>query len=383
MFKILIVHTTRPGRSTGDRIRLEKTQELLQRERFQVFSVKIPLSADRNELFKAKYLEQLIEYSIPIHKWKFGLTISQKDLDYLLFNASLNYVRKIIRQLAPNVVLAQGTKAGWVASVASKEYKVPCIIDMHGLAFAEARGAGRKNWQGTLQQEFEAFRTCDYLVAVSKRMRDYVVQTMGIPNGKVVVAPNGSDLQISIASYGTPIKIVYAGGFAYWEHVDDYLDVAKHADGKRFAFYIAGDRSVGQALFERIRKEHIPITYLGYSQRPKIFDTLARMQVGIAPSTEDLARQVACPVKVFDYMAVGLPVITPRIGDWGDLIEDEDCGVALHNNNIEGYLSALDKISGESDWARKSKNARKIIRENYDWRTTLEPLLKVVRSYVE
>lgn len=380
---ILLIHTTCEGRTTGDRIRVEKIQHLLCEANLRVFNVKIPLSYNRNELLTAEYLEKILHYSLPFNKRNLSLSFSASDFEYLLFNTSVNYLSKVVKQAKPDILLAEGTKAGWVASVVSKKFSVCCIIDMHGIAFAEARGFNQKNWLKIFQLEAEAFRNCDYLIAVSNRMSDYVKKKMNVLDRKVIVAPNGSELQSSLASYCKPLKIIYAGGFSYWENVNDYLDTAKCSDQKRFRFYIAGDRSVGQTYFKRIEKENIPITYLGYTQRPQVLKILSQMQVGIAPSTDDLARQVACPVKVFDYMAAGLPVVTPHIGDWGDLVLNEKCGIALPENNVEQYVLALNRLYNKTEWVQKSENARKIIKEKYTWKRTLEPILELINNIIK
>ena len=91
------------------------------------------------------------------------------------------------------------------------------------------------------------------------------------------------------------------------------------------------------------------------------------MQIGIAPSTKDLARQVASPIKIFDYMASGLPVITPKVGDLGDIIKQENCGMALDDDSTESYAKALNTLAQENIWTVQSKNAIEAIQEKYNW----------------
>jgi len=120
---------------------------------------------------------------------------------------------------------------------------------------------------------------------------------------------------------------------------------------------------------------------LGYIPRQKIFSTLSTMQIGMAPSTRDLARIVASPIKVFDYMASGLPVITPKIGDWGKIIEEEDCGIALEDDNPKSYEEALNMLAQQDVWTTKSKNAINIIKEKYNWDNLLRPLANLISNY--
>jgi glycosyltransferase involved in cell wall biosynthesis len=229
--------------------------------------------------------------------------------------------------------------------------------------------------------EKEAFQNCDQLIVVSEKMKEYLLKEFKIPNGKMTVAPNGSSVQQSVARYEKPLRVMYAGVFSYWEKVNDFLDIAKQADHKTFKFYLAGAGAMKNQLIKRIQEEKIPINYLGYITKQKIHRLLAQMQIGIAPSTRDLARQVASPIKIFDYMASGLPVITPKIGDWGDIIEKENCGIALNNDNIDNYLKALNTLAQEDIWKTKSRNAIKSIEEKYNWNKVLEPITNLLLTY--
>jgi glycosyltransferase involved in cell wall biosynthesis len=162
----------------------------------------------------------------------------------------------------------------------------------------------------------------------------------------------------------------------------DFLDIAKQTTSySSHKFYLAGAGPLKDRLLERIRKEKIPLTYLGYIPRQKIFSVLSTMQIGIAPSTRDLARVVASPIKIFDYMASGLPVITPKIGDWGEIIAEEDCGIALEDDSTESYKEALNTLAQKDVWTIKSNNAINAIKRKYNWDDVLKPLVDLISNY--
>jgi glycosyltransferase involved in cell wall biosynthesis len=293
----------------------------------------------------------------------------------------LNYLVNSLTRLKPDVVLAETSPVGWIAVEAAKKLSIPCLIDAHGLSFAETKGSGIEGWSEIALLEKASFESCDHLFVVSERMKNYVSSNFCIPKGKVTVASNGGSIGNLHARYGVPMNVVYAGIFAYWEKVGDLLDVAKEANPQKFRFYLAGGGTLKGQLLGRVRAESVPIKYLGYIPKLKMQELLVGMQVGIAPSTKDLARQVASPIKVFDYLSCGLPVITPKIGDWGDLVEAEDCGIALKDDTAEGYLSALAELYSPVTWEEKSKNALVAIRDKYNWGKTLEPISSVVSQF--
>jgi 1,4-alpha-glucan branching enzyme len=322
---------------------------------------------------------------LPLHKLgikNMGVA-SNLVLDQIGFNVSLNRIKRLSRDLKPDVLLAETSLIGLITTIAAKELSLPCFIDVHGLAFAEAKGAHYEKWIKILDLERDAFKNCSHLIVVSSKMKEYVSKEFKISQQKITVAPNGGEPRQIVAKYKRPIKVIYAGIFSYWEKVNDFLDLAKKADRKVFEFYLAGAGPMKDSLINRIREEKIPVNYLGYISKQQISGLLAKMQIGIAPSTKDLARQVASPIKIFDYMAVGLPVVTPKIGDWGSIIEKENCGISLVDDNIDNYVAALDTLSEENIWNVKSKNGIKTIQEKYSWSKALEPIATVLSVYTK
>jgi glycosyltransferase involved in cell wall biosynthesis len=373
MPRVLLVHKCNGHIFLGDRIRVKSISEFLRKNQFEVIETILP-SVTRWGLWKAA------PWLLPLHQGAPSI-LSRKDLlRWLDLNASINDLKIVIRKTNPDIVLAETSLVGWAATHVCEKLSITCIVDCHGLAFAEAKGIGYRNWQYLERLENETFTKCDYLLVVSEKMKNYICHKFKIQPNKIIVIPNGSQIQQHVAKYNFPIKVIYAGIFAYWEKVHDFLDVAKQANNHKFRFYLAGTGPIRRQLLERIEKEKIPINYLGYIPREKIFKVFSSMQIGIAPSTRDLARMVASPIKVFDYLASGLPPITPKIGDWGNIIAQEDCGIALDNDNVENYIEALSTLVQKNVWVTKSKNAIKTIQEKYNWNNILKPLANLIST---
>jgi glycosyltransferase involved in cell wall biosynthesis len=359
-----------------------KIRESIQKSGIKFSDIQLPYIT-RSNFFEFESLKKIFLNIYPPFKPDSSKSTftNMRMLQQTTFNISLNHLIRAFRSQRPEVIIAETSPAGWVTTLAAKKLGIPCIIDVHGLAFAEAKGWNQKDWRQTMNLEKEAFKNSDHLIVVSERMKEYISKEFKITNKKITIAPNGSDLQQSVAEFQKPLKVIYAGIFSYWEKIGDFIDIAKQANQETFRFYLAGAGPIKHQLIERIRKEKIPISYLGYVPRQRINKLLARMQIGIAPSTKDLARQVASPIKVFDYLASGLPVITPKIGDWGEIINNEDCGIALVDDNVESYLKALDILAQKNIWTEKSRNAISVIEKKFSWTKVLEPITNLLLTY--
>jgi glycosyltransferase involved in cell wall biosynthesis len=358
----------------GDKIRNAEILNALRSSHLNVLELKTP-TVTRWQIGKSSLM------MFPLHR--LGYAPSYKNLLFLLqLNSSINSLERAIRRTKPDVVLAETSPLGWSATYVCQKLSIPCVVDCHGLVFAENKGMGYTDWRQTKSLEKEMFTKCDYLCVVSKKMKDYIESEFGISPNKIIVAPNGSNLQQFTAQYRYPLNVIYAGSLVYWEGVEDYVEISKRSNSK-LRFYMAGAGSLKNHLLQKIAKEKIPVTYLGYIPRHKIFEIYSKMQIGVAPSSKDLTRIVASPIKVFDYMASGLPVVTPRIGDWGELITNEDCGIALDDDSIEKYIESLNILSSRDVWIRKSENAIKVIRDQYSWSKTLQPLVNLLSNIAQ
>lgn len=368
--KILFVHRAFSG--LGDSIRIEKILWFLKKHGFSVQEARLP-SLTLAKVHGVEGMKEILPSLLPLH---LPNKSSLKPLMYINLSLATNSLDKIVKRESFDAILAGTSLIGWVALRVAEETSIPCVIDVHGLAGVELKGVGDKYWYLAESLEREAFRKCDHLLVVSDSMKKFITSRYNIDSSKVTVVYNGADVLSSSAEYDFPLKVIYAGGFKYWENVESYLEVAKSADRRSFEFYLAGPPA--RQVLSQIKVGGIPIKYLGYLPRDKVLKLMAKMQIGIAPSTRDLARITAFPIKVLDYMSCGLPVITPRVGEWGDLVKKEDCGVALESDDIEEYLKALGFLSKRDVWLRKSANALRIIKTEFGWDKVLLPLKNVL-----
>ncbi|EAA7532339.1 glycosyltransferase, partial [Salmonella enterica] len=89
-----------------------------------------------------------------------------------------------------------------------------------------------------------------------------------------------------------------------------------------------------------------------------------------------------CPVrfgagvqnKILEYMALGLPTITSRMGYEG--IEANIGEEILIADNSDEYLKSLETLSENSVYQMIAKNARNFVAEKFNWSTRLSVLVK-------
>ena len=74
------------------------------------------------------------------------------------------------------------------------------------------------------------------------------------------------------------------------------------------------------------------------------------------------------PIKMFEYMSIGLPVIASDFPQWREIIEKSDCGLLVNPLNVDEIVNAIDLIVSDDVLAKRlGENGRKAIFSTYNW----------------
>jgi glycosyltransferase involved in cell wall biosynthesis len=110
---------------------------------------------------------------------------------------------------------------------------------------------------------------------------------------------------------------------------------------------------------------------------------LAAMDVAVAPYPR-LPDFYFSPLKVFEYMAAGLPVVASRIGQVAKLIENGVTGLLYEPGDVHALSAALDRLRRQPEF-RKSlgRAARDAVLRNHTWDAVVERILERSRQRPE
>jgi len=114
----------------------------------------------------------------------------------------------------------------------------------------------------------------------------------------------------------------------------------------------------------------------------EMFPILGDCDIGLIAYRRDLG--VHCmPNRVFEYMAVGLPVIAPSYSiELADIIKRFDCGLLVDTEKPDALSHAItDLIQRPEEARRLGGNGRRAFREQLNWETEAKPLLEWLRAY--
>jgi glycosyltransferase involved in cell wall biosynthesis len=203
-----------------------------------------------------------------------------------------------------------------------------------------------------------AYRTADACVGLAPGIVDGIRRK--VPNKRVVMIPNGSDLEGSAVSEERPGKLrcIFAGAHGIANGLDAVLDAAaelKRRNDDSIAFVFVGAGMLKAALKRRALEQKLDnCEFLDPMPKHVLHRLQTQMDVGLM-----ILRDVPAfyngtsPNKFFDYLACGLPVLINYPGWLAQLVSQQKCGISVAPRDAGAFADALQSLARSADQRRE------------------------------
>lgn len=120
---------------------------------------------------------------------------------------------------------------------------------------------------------------------------------------------------------------------------------------------------------------------LGWLDRSGVKTVLDRSVAGLVTLHPIINYIDALPVKMFEYMAAGVPVIASNFPLWREIIEGNDCGLCVDPLNPEAIARAIDYLVAHPQVAEQmGRSGQNAVKEMYNWSIEEIKLLKLYQD---
>lgn len=125
------------------------------------------------------------------------------------------------------------------------------------------------------------------------------------------------------------------------------------------------------------------VHYRGVVSHREVLEMLQECTVGMAVSTDTnpnigMKKGSIGVTKLFEYMGLGIPVITTNLTSWVPIIEGGQCGFCVDCDDVEGIKKNIAYFLDNPDKAKEfGERGRRIAKESYSWESQEKPLFEL------
>ena len=236
------------------------------------------------------------------------------------------------------------------------------------------------------------FRQATAIVVVSSTLRDQLVTDYHVSPAKLLVVPNAADpelfhpliepvTEISGVALAHKKIIGFVGSFTPWHGLSLFLEAFKHiAQAHPDALAVLVGDGPQKHEIERKAAEYglaKRVLFTGAVEHHRLMHYVAAFSLGVMPDSNDYGS----PMKIFEYMALGKPVVVPDYAPLLDVVTDGCEGKIFRKKDAHALAACINAyLSDPRALAEAGRKARESVETRYNWQTNAERSLKFALS---
>lgn len=285
-----------------------------------------------------------------------------------------NAAREVLRSFAQRRVLAREIE---VARALVRAGRRGVFLELHRVP----GGRARRRWM------CEAAAGADGIVAISDGVRDDLVAG-GVERAAVTVEhdafeparfaelPSKAAARAELGLDPDAPLVVYTGGLLEWKGVDLLVDAARELPGARFVLVGGMDADV-----ERLRRRAGGLSNVrvdGFQPPGRVPLYLAAGDVGVAPnrSRPAISARHTSPLKVFEAMACGLPLVASDLPSLRELLTDGEDAVLVAPDDARALAAGLRRVLDDDGLRRRMGERLRARAAGHTWDARAARLLR-------
>ena len=120
------------------------------------------------------------------------------------------------------------------------------------------------------------------------------------------------------------------------------------------------------------------VKFIGKIGRKEVNELYGRARAGIViyqPAANHMKSQ---PIKMFEFMAAGLPVVASNFPLWKSIVEGNNCGICVDpQNSIDVREACMELLNNPGRAEELGRNGKKAVDEKYNWSNEEKKLLEL------
>lgn len=294
-----------------------------------------------------------------------------REVRALMFSERLGSVRAQLAAFAPDAVYERYALFAYGGGELARALGVPHLLEVNA-PLCEEQATHRALVLRRTAEELEAriLSGADAVLPVSSALAEHA-RRLGVPDERIAVSPNGVDPErFDPAISGAAVRarhglvgktvIGFVGSLRPWHDLDALLRAVERLPDVHLLVVGDGPRRAELAAGERVQ-----IT--GAVEHALVPGHLAAMDVAVVPYGPSSGTYFS-PLKLFEAMAMGRPVVAARLGQVGEALEDGRTGLLYEPGSDEDLRARIAQVLAAPDrGAALGAAAREAVLARWTW----------------
>ena len=126
------------------------------------------------------------------------------------------------------------------------------------------------------------------------------------------------------------------------------------------------------------------VNFLGFLNRDQISEYYSKSAVGIVTLLPTINYLESLPVKMFEYMAAGIPIVASNFPLWSKIVNRINCGICVDPESPEEIGKAINYLIDNPEESKiMGLNGRKAVIEEYNWQNESEKLIGLYKDLLK
>jgi len=234
-------------------------------------------------------------------------------------------------------------------------------------------------------------KRCKFLVVISRGLKGYY-KSLGVPESKILVAPSGVDIEkFSITTskedardvVGLPQDkkiVLYTGHLYSWKGTDVLAKAAAWLGSDVVTVFVGGTEK-DLVDFRRKYEKSPNIMIVGQKPHKDIPLFLKAADILVVPNSaqEEISQLYTSPMKLFEYMASGRPIIASDLSSTREVLNEENSFLVSSDSPPDLAAKMISVFSDEKKASLLSMTASHDA-QRYSWKSRAEAILVFISS---
>jgi len=304
----------------------------------------------------------------------------------------------LVERAQPDFIYQRYARFSWAGVAAAVRTQRPLFLEYNGSEVWVGRHWDRVGSLDLLERYERLNLDAAARIFVVSDVERRNLEARGVPAEKIVVNPNGVDVERFRPGVGgretrrelglTDDTVVagFVGTFGPWHGVEKLADAIKSIPADvQVRFLLVGSGSLHTEVERQLESEVRAgrVIFSGAVAHERVPALLDACDILVAPHVPlaDGSEFFGSPTKVFEYMAMGKAIVASRLGQIGEVLADRETALLVEPGTVGELTDAIVELV-ESDVLRTrlGAKAREVAVKNYTWKHNARRVVDEYRS---